>query len=77
MVKSVFTDRYANLVRELVAARRSAGMTQTQVADRLRRPQSYIAKIEQGQRRLDVVEFLEIADVLNADPHAIIKRIQP
>ena len=76
MTKSVFTDRYARLLRELIAARKSADLTQEQVAKRLGRHQSFIAKIEQGQRRLDVVEFLDIADVLCADPHAIIERVR-
>ena len=47
-------------------------MTQQAVADRLGKPQSFVAKYENGERRLDVVEFLEIAEVLDVDTVAII-----
>ncbi|MGX1101301.1 hypothetical protein ACSSVZ_005371, partial [Amorphus sp. MBR-141] len=43
-------------------------MTQTQVAERGSRPQSFVAKYEGGEPRLDVVDFLDIAVVLGAGP---------
>ncbi len=46
----------------LIEARLAAGLTQVDLADRLHRPQSYVSKYESGERRLDVVEFLEVAD---------------
>ena len=52
------------------------GMSQAALAERLRRPQSFVAKYENGERRLDVIEFLEIARLLEADPHTIIRDIQ-
>ena len=51
----------------LVEARKKAIMTQTELAVKLGRKQSYVSKFERGERRLDVVEFLEIAEVLNID----------
>lgn len=42
-------------------------MTQTQVADRLGKPQSFVSKYERGERRLDFTEFLELAEVLSID----------
>jgi transcriptional regulator with XRE-family HTH domain len=50
-------------------------MTQQQLADRLHRPQSYVSKYERGQRRLDVVEMIEIAEVLNVDPHHLVDEV--
>ncbi len=50
-------------------------MTQQALADRLKQPQSFVAKYEKAERRLDVVEFLTIADYLGADPHAIIRAV--
>ena len=50
-------------------------MTQQDLADRLKRPQSFVAKYENGERRLDVVEFLQIAKLLEANPHEIIDAI--
>ena len=51
-------------------------MTQAVLAGKLERPQSFVAKYEKGERRLDVVEFLEIARQLGADPHGIIDLIR-
>ena len=64
MQKSVHTRSYKVLCERLVAARHAAGLTQTQLAKRLGRPQSFVAKFERGERRIDLVEFLEIADTL-------------
>lgn len=75
MSKSVFAAGYRLLLKELIAARISAGLTQQQVAKRLRRPQSFVSKYESGERRLDVVEFLVLAGIVGADPHAIMRKV--
>ena len=75
MQKSTHTRQYRDFLDGLIQARKDAGLTQQQVADRLDRPQSFVAKYENGERRLDVVEFLEIANHLDADPHGIIDAI--
>ena len=67
MRKSIHTKKYRLLLDWLIKARNDAGLTQQQVADKLGRPQSFVAKYEGGERRLDVVEFVEIAEVLGAD----------
>lgn len=72
MTKSVFSDRYRQFLTVMVQARKEAGLTQAQLALLLDKPQSYISKAERGERRLDVVEFLEIAEALNAKPSALI-----
>lgn len=59
----------------LVDARQSAGLTQVQLARRLRRPQSFVSKYENGERRLDVVEFLEVARALRVDPASFLRRL--
>jgi transcriptional regulator with XRE-family HTH domain len=76
MRKSVHSRQYQVFLECLVAARKAAGMTQQDLADRLKRPQSFVAKYENGERRLDVVEFLQIAKVLKADPHDILAKLQ-
>lgn len=48
-------------------ARSDAGLTQVQLARKLRKPQSFISSIESGQRRLDLVELVTLADAMNAD----------
>ena len=75
MPKSVYTEAYQVLLRELVEHRRSAGITQQELAEKLEKPQSFISKFERGERRLDVVEFLEIARVIGADAQAILEKI--
>lgn len=72
MTKSVFSDRYNLFVKALVRARKASGITQAQLASKLDKPQSYISKIERGERRVDVVEFLDIAEVLGQEPTAIL-----
>ena len=68
MAKSIFDDDYRTLIEALKAARKAAGMTQQNLADRLDRPQSFVAKVEGCERRLDVVEFLHFCRALGADP---------
>ncbi|MBX3027065.1 helix-turn-helix transcriptional regulator [bacterium] len=75
MTRSVFTGRYERLRKLLVGARKAAGMTQAELAAKLRRPQSYVSKYERGERRLDVIEFLEVAKAVGADPVAILQEI--
>jgi len=59
-----------------VEKRKEAGLTQSEVAKKLRRYQSFVATIESGQRRIDVVEFLDIADAIGFDPRDAIKRLR-
>lgn len=73
MPPSRHTARYKRLQAALKEARKSAGLTQAQVGKRLGRPQSYVNKYETGERRLDVIEFLDVATVLGLDPHKVIK----
>lgn len=69
------TDEHLKLVSVLAEARRSAGLSQYEVADRLGVDQSYVSKYETGRRRLDVIEFLRIVAVIGADPSAILNQI--
>lgn len=52
----------------LVEARKKALLTQAQLAKRLKRPQSFVSKYERGERRLEVVEFADIARAIGIDP---------
>jgi transcriptional regulator with XRE-family HTH domain len=68
MQKTLKSADYDRLVASLVAARHAAGVRQQALAEALGRPQSFIAKYEGGERRIDVVEFIAIAHALDADP---------
>ena len=74
--KSAFTRRSEHLRQLLVDARANAKLTQVALAKKLNRPQSFVSKFERGERRLDVVEFLEVADALGVDAHRILREIQ-
>ena len=69
-MKSLRTPEHLHLIELLVAAREKARLTQQQLADRLGKPQSFIAKYEGGERRIDVIEFLAITRALQVDPRA-------
>lgn len=74
--KSIFTSRYQRLKRLLIEARQDAGLTQVDLAAKLDRPQSFVSKYERGERRLDIVEFLEVADALGLDPAEFIEKLK-
>ena len=73
MSKSIYNEEYRKLIDALKSARITAGMTQQQVADALGKPQSFVAKVEGFERRLDVIEFWRIALLLEANPIELLK----
>ena len=75
-VKSLHDGAYAHVVAVLVQKRKSAGLSQQELADRLGWQQSIVAKIETVQRRMDVVEFLRIANAVGFDPIRLIKDVR-
>lgn len=75
MSRTLGSPRHRALVEFIVEQRKAAGLTQVQVAKKLRRYQSYITLLETGQRRLDVVEFMDIADAIGFDAPAAIRRL--
>jgi len=76
MAKSLHTPEYEYFRSLLIAAREKAGLTQAEVSARLDRPQSFVAKYEGGERRLDVVEFIQVCRALDIDAKAILADVQ-
>ena len=72
-MKSTYFMEYDNFKNALKKARIEQGLTQKVVAERLGVPQSFVSKYENGERRLDVVEFMTIAQALGIDPLHILK----
>ncbi len=68
MGKSLFTDAHRAVVGALIEARHSAGVLQADLAARVGKDQSYISNIERCQRRIDIVEFYDLAVALDVDP---------
>jgi transcriptional regulator with XRE-family HTH domain len=56
-----YRRRYARFLGKLKQARMEAELTQVEVANRIKRPQSFVSKIESGERRIDIVELDELA----------------
>jgi transcriptional regulator with XRE-family HTH domain len=75
MVRSSFTAEYEVCLAVLVETRKKADFTQQELADRLGKPQSFVAKYEKRQRRIDIAEFLMIMRVLGVLPRTAIETI--
>ena len=75
MAKSIYSKKYGQFLELLIEARQNANLTQIEVASRLGRPQSFVSKYENGERRLDVVEFLNIAKVIDFDPVKLVRKL--
>ena len=76
MRKSLGSARHKALIGLLIQKREAAGMTQADLAARLGEYQSFVARLESGQRRIDVVEFLELADAVGLDPARTISTLK-
>ncbi|MGF2033955.1 MAG: helix-turn-helix domain-containing protein [Nostoc sp. CmiVER01] len=75
MPKSVFSEEYNRFRQLLIEARKAAKLTQAELSAKLELPQSYVSKYERGERRLDVIEFLQVAQVLKIDPLTFIEEL--
>jgi transcriptional regulator with XRE-family HTH domain len=59
----------------LKRARVDAGLTQVALAGRLRKPQSFVSKYEQGERSLDVLEYVAVARAIGLEPFDFLRDI--
>ena len=73
--KSLYTDRWEQLLKILKRLRVEKGLTQVQLAAQLDRPQSLIAKIESGERKLDVCQFLDYMEALDASAEDVVREL--
>jgi transcriptional regulator with XRE-family HTH domain len=73
--KSLRSTEHSVFCSIMIETRKKAGLTQQQLAKRLRKSQSFVAKYEGGERRIDVVEFLEVVRAMNADPLAVLRNL--
>ena len=76
MTSSVHDPKYKKFCRLIVDHRLRRGMTQTQLAEKLRRPQSFVSKYENCERRIDLIEFMEIVAALKIDAVEFIRDFQ-
>ena len=76
VLKSIRSLAHRALITALRDARKQAGLSQYEVARRLKRPQSFVSAYESGDRKIDVSEFLRIAKATGADPCEMLKRVK-
>ena len=76
MQKTLTSERHKALINLLIKLREQAGMTQTELATKLGEYQSFVARLESGQRRLDVIEFLRLAKLLEFDEIELLKKLK-
>ncbi|WP_312950470.1 helix-turn-helix transcriptional regulator [Superficieibacter sp.] len=75
-MSSIYSDEYQLVIKILRNARRERGLTQAAVASQLGKKQSFVAKVEGGERRLDIVEFVHICRLLAIDPCVILNEMK-
>ncbi|MEK7596770.1 MAG: helix-turn-helix transcriptional regulator [Patescibacteria group bacterium] len=73
MSNSIYSKDYKDIIEHLKTARIEAGLAQQEVAIKLGKPQSFISKIESGERRLDVAEIKKFAVIYKKDISFFIK----
>ncbi|MFM2372867.1 MAG: hypothetical protein RIS85_2589 [Pseudomonadota bacterium] len=72
----VVSPDYRALIDALKAARTHAGISQRELARRVGKPPSFINKIELLERRLDVLEFIALAEAMDISPDALMLRVR-
>jgi len=65
MTKAIYLNEYKNLALKIKEARLNSGLTQGDVAKKLKKPQSYISKVETGEQRIDVIELKKFSEMYN------------
>lgn len=68
MPKSVFGGAHQDLVKVLAEARKSSGLTQAELGEKVGKDQTYISLIEVGQRRVDILEFIALSRAMRIEP---------
>ncbi|HET7281614.1 MAG TPA: helix-turn-helix transcriptional regulator [Sphingomicrobium sp.] len=77
MAKGTQDPRYRRMIGLLAAAREAAGMSQADLAEKIRQRQQFVSKYESCERRLDAIEFIDICRALALDPTAVIEKAAP
>lgn len=75
MEKSIYSKEYSLFLEQLRNAREEKGLTQTDVAQRLGQTQSFVSKVERGERRIDIVELRAFCQAIEISLHLFVKRI--
>lgn len=77
MSRTIHTQRHKRLVDLVIAERKKAGIPQVQLAKKLKRSQTWIARLESGDRRLDVIELIDLAEAIGFDAPSMVAAVIP
>jgi len=75
-MKTIHDSRYKELIARMIEKRDELRITQVALADQLGRPQSYVAKVENFERRIDLVEFRDWMRAMGVSPHELLQQLQ-
>lgn len=75
-MKSIYHDDYRKLINHLIKVRKSKSFTQSEIAQKLQKPQSYVAKIENFERKLDILEFVNLCKILEIKASEVLALIE-
>lgn len=75
MRSEIYSKEHKKLRSVLRRERKRAGLKQSDVAKQSNRSQAYISKFENGDLRLDTVDFMRFCEIIGCDPHAIIDEV--
>ena len=76
MTDSIYTNEMQTLIQWLKSERKKQNLSMRALAERMGKPHSYIQKVEQGERRLDVVEYVWYCNTLEVNPQTGLDLIQ-
>jgi transcriptional regulator with XRE-family HTH domain len=74
-VDTIATKRHRRLVEVLIAERKRAGIRQAELARRVGKSQTFVARIEAGQRRVDAIELLSLCRIIGVDPIRVVRKV--
>jgi transcriptional regulator with XRE-family HTH domain len=74
-VDTIATKRHRRLVELLIAERKRAGIRQAELARRVGKTQTFVARIEAGQRRIDAIELLSLCRIIGVDPIRVVRKV--
>jgi len=73
--RTIYSKEYQHFLALMIEARTEAGITQIELAKKLKKPQSFVCKYEIGERRLDIIEFLTVCKALKIDAKKILAKL--
>jgi transcriptional regulator with XRE-family HTH domain len=76
MMKTIWNERHRRLIKLVTTARKNARIGQVQLAKKLNRTQTWVSRIETGERRLDVIELIDLAEAIGFDVSDFVAGLQ-